>query len=137
MVGWMLTEARVRLPIIYGGFWDYPLTFAVFYEGLWIVFERAFSEALDEFESDFRVWTVPGIRCVNVAQAGERLVLAEWDEPTTCLGTVSLDRIVFDGTRRKEIGSSILDEILSCSEMHPTKAIQPTVAGTDALDTEG
>jgi hypothetical protein len=94
------------VPITYRGFWDVPRIFLTRHNGYLYLFDCSFSEAVDDYPDDYTVFLLP-------TELHEENLPSDW---TTLkgmairrLGTVPVDRVTFDPTRRKQIDAAVLD----------------------------
>ena len=105
-----LTEVKVvagRAGIIYSGFYDVPLAFAVWHGGRQYLFLREFDEALDDYPDAYRVFSLPGL--------SDEVIKSLWRSigglATEFLGEVPVQEVKFDPTMRKEIEPGVIDKV--------------------------
>jgi hypothetical protein len=94
------------LPIVYRDFHDIPRAFVVERAGQRYFFDCPFDDARDEFPEKFRVYALP-------ADLREQLE-DSWiglHEVGQLLGTVAVDAVQFDESRRARIRAAALDQI--------------------------
>ena len=99
-------------PITYRGFWDVPRIFLTRTGGRLYLFDCAFSEELDDYPDEYAVFLMP-------TDIHEENLPADWTalrgHATRQLGTVPVERVTFDPTKRKQIDVSVLDELFAAS----------------------
>jgi hypothetical protein len=94
--------------INYRGFHDVPGAFVVWHRGRQFLFLREFDDDLDDYQSSYRVFSLPGLSndVVESSWAGiENLA-------TSLLGEVPVLEVKFDASRRKKIDTEILERLL-------------------------
>jgi hypothetical protein len=96
------------LPILYRGYWDVPRIVLVRRGGQVFLFNCPFSEELDDYPDDYEVFLLP-------PDTHEENLPADWtllrNLAVRRLGTIPVDRVTFDPTRRKFIDGAILEEV--------------------------
>jgi hypothetical protein len=96
-------------PIRYREFWDVPRIFLVPYQGKWFLFDCPFDEAGEDFPDSYRVYVIP--------EPSEAELAGSWDKlhtkATWYSGDVSIGNVRFDASKRREIDTSILDELMA------------------------
>ncbi len=106
-----VTPLMLASEIIYCGFYDYPLAFVVRHRNALLLFWREFDDALDDYSDTYEVFLLPDFADEEVK------VMRVWDglpeRATRRLGEVPVKDIVFDPTRRREIGTAVLDALMS------------------------
>lgn len=98
-------------PIRYREFWDVPRIFLVCHQDKWFLFDCPFDEASEDFPDFYRVYIIP--------EPGEEELAGSWDKlhgkALHYVGEVSIPRVRFDSSKRREIDTSILDELTARS----------------------
>jgi hypothetical protein len=93
--------------IIYSGFYDAPLAFAVWHAGRQYLFLREFNDALDDYPDTYQVFSLPGL--------SDEVLESSWRSikslATEFLGEVLIAEVKFDPTRRKEIATGVIDNV--------------------------
>lgn len=94
----------------YGGFYDVPRCPSFRYRGRRFSLQSAFDDELDEYPEDYSVFIVP-------ESAGDSRPVCSpeflTNTPMVCIGQISIDQVMFDQSRRKELDASILDRLLA------------------------
>ena len=94
-------------PISYRGYWDVPRIFYLTDGGQTYLFDCMFSEDLDDYPDDYRVYLMPPLTEADVAGSWDGLSrLAK-----AYLGTIPVRDVRFDETRRRLIDAAILDRL--------------------------
>lgn len=97
--------------IRYRDFWDLPRIFLVPYQGQWFLFDCLFDEASEDFPDCYRVYVIP--------QPSEEELAGSWDKlhekAIRCSGEVPIARVRFDPSKRREIDTRVLDELMAQS----------------------
>jgi hypothetical protein len=103
-------------PITYRGFWDVPRVFLARHNGQVFLFDCAFSEELDDYPDDYSVYLLP-------PDLHEENLPADWTRlrglAVRRLGTIPVDRVAFDPTKRKQIDASVLDGLVAAPSRTP------------------
>lgn len=91
--------------INYREFWDVPRIFFTEENSQLYLFDCRFDEEVEDYPDEYRVYLMP--------QLSEADLAGSWAEvhrmATRELGTVPVDHVTFDPTRRKQIDASVLD----------------------------
>src|SRR4051812_20864407 len=94
-------------PITYRDFWDVPRIFVVRYRGGLFLFDCPFDETAEDFGTAYSVSTLPPLR--------EEELIGSWAglpaKALRSLGSVPVERVRFDPTRRREVDASVLDDL--------------------------
>lgn len=94
--------------IMYGEFWDVPRLFVTTYRGKQFLFYCPFEEEIDDWSEDYRVYLLSNIP--------DAVVKASWGAATANaignLGRVPVKSVKFDHTKRREIDTAVLDELI-------------------------
>ena len=105
-----MIEVRVvseKAEIIYSGFYDVPLAFAVWHRGRQFLFLREFDEALDDYPDTYRVFSLPGL--------SDEVLNSSWQRveslATGFLGEVPVREVKFDPSMRHEIETAVIDKM--------------------------
>lgn len=98
-------------PIQYREFWDVPRIFLAPYQGKWFLFDCPFDEATEDFPDSYRVYLIP--------EPSEEELAGSWDKlhekATRYTGEVPIAKVHFDPSKRREIDSKVLDELMARS----------------------
>jgi hypothetical protein len=98
-------------PIRYREFWDVPRIFLAPYQGKWFLFDCRFDEATEDFPDFYRVYLIP--------EPSEEELAGSWDKlhegVARCSGEVPIAKVHFDSSKRREIETKILDELMAQS----------------------
>jgi len=100
-------------PILYSGFYDFPLALAVRWEGNLYVFVRDFDEEADEYEDQYRVFLMPPLTDEEIQSSWLRVE----NRATRFVGKVAVKDVRFDATHRKEIDTAVLRALLAPREV--------------------
>jgi hypothetical protein len=96
------------VPFKYGGFWDVPRYIFLTVDGTELLLEAGFDDALDEYSPDYRVYVLP-----SGLDSGS---LFPWLESPVSeshyLGSIPVNEIQFDESKRKEIEIAPLIKLL-------------------------
>jgi hypothetical protein len=96
------------VPIRYRGFYDVPRNFIVNHGGAQYLFSCPFDDELDEYPAVFKVFLLPYL--------AEPDLECDWEElpskATQYLGEVAVESIRFDSSRRKEMETSVLEDLV-------------------------
>ena len=95
------------IPIEYRDFWDVPRIFLARYDGKLFLFDCAFDETTEDFPDFYQVYILPNLDEKELADSWAHLS----SRAIHCFDKVPIERIRFDPTRRREIDSTILDEL--------------------------
>ncbi len=98
------------VPIIYRGYWDVPRIVLFEYQGRHLLLECTFSEAMDEYPDDYRVYLMPmGLREEDLPTDWTKL-----SELAMCsLNSVPVSAVQFDPTRRKRVNAAAIVKLLA------------------------
>ena len=103
----------LKANFIYREFYDVPRMFVVQHKGLQFLFESKFDEAADGYSEEYQVYLVSNIS--NTVLSGS------WDklpgQATKRLGKVQVKQVKFDSTKRKEVDTTILDDLIKQMEL--------------------
>lgn len=98
------------VPITYRGYWDVPRIILFEHQGRHLLLECAFSEALDDYPDDYRVYLMP-------SNLREEDLPADWtklSDMAICeLTSVPVKAVQFDPTRRKQVNAAALVGLLA------------------------
>ena len=97
-----------KASIIYSGFYDVPLAFVVWHGEKQFLFLRDFDEALDDYPSFYRVFTLPSLSDEEVKNSWVQIETLT----DSFLGEIPVAEINFDSTKRKEIILKPLENLL-------------------------
>jgi len=101
----------MRTPFSYREFYDVPRLILLRREGSLILLESAFDAETDEYSDSYEVFVLPNISPDELAGSWEGLR----SKAVTFLGRVPVKDIDFDPTLRREIETSLIDELLRAS----------------------
>jgi hypothetical protein len=103
-------------PIKYRGFWDVPRIFLVPYQDKLFLFDCAFDEITEDYPDYYRVYVLPNLADEEPAGSWAKLHL----KAIQYVGEVPLASVRFDPSKRREIDSTILDQLTKaiCSGQH-------------------
>jgi hypothetical protein len=100
-------------PIRYRGFWDVPRVFITPHNGRTYLFDCPFDEELEDYIDSYRVYTMPDLLVEELPTDWTTL----YQRATGFLGEIPVARVRFDPTRRREIDSSVLDELTGATRI--------------------
>ena len=96
-----------KAEIIYSGFYDVPLAFAVWHSGRQYLFLRGFDDTLDDYPGAYRVFSLPGLT--------DEVIKSSWlrieSLATAFLGEVPVAEVQFDPTKRKGIETGVIEKV--------------------------
>ncbi|MGH9840761.1 MAG: hypothetical protein ACREEM_18440 [Blastocatellia bacterium] len=98
--------------IQYRDFYDVPRIFLVKYEGRQLLFDCPFDDELDDYSVSYRVYVMPPLSDAELEGSWENFPHLA----TSCLGTVPVNRVKFDPTKREAIDTSLIAELLALPE---------------------
>jgi hypothetical protein len=105
----LLRNLRVVMnPIRYFSFWDVPRTFVFERDGSVYLLESEFDDELDDYPSDFEVYSLLNVRNLTGLDGRNSVVHL----PKTHLGRVPVSMVRFDKSRRKSVDGTFLDALL-------------------------
>jgi hypothetical protein len=109
LVGAAFVSGKAK--IIYSGFYDVPLAFAVWHSGRQFLFLRDFDDVIEDYPDTYRVFSLPGLPDAVIKDSWQRIEgLA-----TGFLGEVPVREVKFDESMRKEIDTDVLDRVAGLS----------------------
>ena len=98
--------------IYYRGYWDVPRIILTRHHGELFLLNCPFSEELDDYPDEYVVYLMP-------ADLHEENLPTDWTLLSGMapreLGTIPVNRVTFDPTKRKQIDASILDALTARS----------------------
>lgn len=98
-------------PIRYREFWDVPRIFLVPYQGKCFLFDCPFNEVSEDFPDSYWVYIIP--------EPSEEELVGSWDKlhekAVVFSGGVPIARVRFDPSKRREIDTCVLDELMARS----------------------
>ena len=104
----MATEMSPMIPFRYSGFWDVPRHILLNYQDTWLFLYSGFDESLDEYSDSYLVYRLHD-------SVGPRLEKESWafvyDMLHDCIGTLKVQDIGFDETRRSTLNSKCLADL--------------------------
>jgi hypothetical protein len=96
-------------PFQYVEFYDVPRCITLRYRERLFLLQSAFDEGLDDYPTSYLVYVLP-------ESVEAQLKKGSWEflskTPTTCIGHVEVDDMVFDSSKRKELDASFLDSLI-------------------------
>lgn len=95
------------ISIEYREFWDVPRIFLARYEGKLFLFDCVFDETTEDFPDYYQVYQLPNLEPEELAGSWAHLST----KAILCFGKVPIQRIPFDASKRRNIASTILDEL--------------------------
>lgn len=94
-------------PIDYRDFWDVPRIFFAEGRDRLYLFDCQFDDEIEDFRTEYRVFLMPPLTTEDLAGSWAEL----YRKATHELGTVPVDHVTFDPTRRAFIDAAVLDEL--------------------------
>lgn len=98
------------IPIQYRELYDVPRIFLAKYKNILILFDCPFDEAQDEYPNVYKVYILPAAVEENLAPPFSWAEL--YKRATNYLGEIPVTAVKFDATLRREIDSSIVEQLL-------------------------
>lgn len=95
--------------IRYMGYWDVPLVFVFRHHGGLILFDCEFDGELEDYSENYKVYTLPELDLDAMPKDWTKLRV----RATRYLGEIPVEKVRFDPTRRHEIKTTVLDELLA------------------------
>jgi hypothetical protein len=99
--------SRIR----YRGFHDVPRIFIVSHQGQSYLFSSPFDDELDDYPDAYRVYLLPQLTDEQLDTDWEKL----HSKSLRLLGDVPVREVEFDATRRREVNTAIIDNLLCAS----------------------
>jgi len=96
-----------KASIEYRDFYDVPRVFIVSYENKTFLFDCPFSEVIDDYPPEYDVYLMTTLREAELRFSWENIK----SKVIRKLGTVPVDAVKFDSTRRREIDTEVLGRI--------------------------
>jgi hypothetical protein len=93
--------------IKYRDFWDFPRIFLVEHEGRTFLFDNRFDEISEDYTDAYEVFELPALTIQEIE--GDWRTLST--KATARLGTVKLDAVRFDPTRRHQVDVAVLEQL--------------------------
>jgi hypothetical protein len=94
--------------IVHRDFYDVPRMLILNHRSLKLLFDCKFDDSLDAYPSTYKVYVLP--------QEIDEHSLQSWDalpeEVAKYLGDIPVDQVIFDASRRAEIDTQIIDNLL-------------------------
>jgi len=78
------------------------------HRGMQLLLESVFDQVRDEYSSTYRVFVLPDIPDAELKGSWENLS----SKALKCLGEVAVKDVTFDATRRQQIDTAVLDEMV-------------------------
>jgi hypothetical protein len=94
-------------PIQYCGFWDVPRIFLARYRGQCFLFDCHFDQQLDDYPDSYEVYLLPAIDDGDLPKDWTTLS----NRALRQLGSVPVEQIMFDPTKRQMIETKILADL--------------------------
>lgn len=104
-------------PILYSGFYDFPLALTVRSGGDLYVSVRDFGEGVDEYGDEYRVFLMPPLMPPLADEQTQSSWLRVEHRATRPVGKVAVKDVRFDATYRKEIDTAVLRALLAPREV--------------------
>jgi hypothetical protein len=98
-----------RAKIVYREFYDVPRMLVLSHRGLKILLDCKFDESLDEYAPTYKVYLLPKEIDEHALQSWEALP----GKATKFLGSVPVDQVNFDSSKRAEIETAVIDRLLA------------------------
>jgi hypothetical protein len=95
--------------IRYRDFYDVPRIFITAHNGKHYLFDCPFDNELDDYSDRYRVYQLPALKEHELDGSWERLS----DRAVALVGSVPVDDVEFDQSKRKLINTAVLDELLA------------------------
>ena len=93
--------------IDYRDFWTVPHIFFTEVDGRLYLFDSQFDDEVKDFRTDYRVFAMPPLTAEELAGSWAEL----YQKATRELGTVPVNHVRFDPTRRAFVDAAILEEV--------------------------
>jgi hypothetical protein len=97
--------------IEYREFWDVPRMFVVRYDGRAYLFEDPFDSTTEDYTEQYEVFELPLLGTNEPEGCWDGLA----SRALSKLGTVRIDEVEFDSSRRRSINPAIIDKLLEAS----------------------
>jgi hypothetical protein len=97
-----------KAKIVYREFYDVPRILVLSHRGLKILLDCKFDESLDEYAPTYRVYVLPNEIDERALQSWETLP----GMAIKFLGSVPVDHVNFDSSKRAEIETAVIDSLL-------------------------
>src|SRR5580698_10007434 len=96
------------IPFRYIEFYDVPRCIVVRHREKLLLLQSAFDEDLDEYPSSYSVYILPeSVEDAVKSSSWEFLANTQ----AACIGTIRIDAVEFDPSKRRELNSSCLDQL--------------------------
>ena len=95
--------------IRYRDFYDVPRIFITAHDGAQYLFDCPFDDELDDYSDCYRVYQLPALLEHELRGSWERLS----DRAVALVGSVPVDQVEFDQSKRKLVNTSVLDKLLT------------------------
>jgi len=96
----------------YRDFWEVPRLLVCTVNGIEILLDSEFDEATNDYAPNYKVYAMPPELDPDAPDASEELLLAEAEY----LGSIPVDAIAFDATKKIEMDAAPLLELLKRRE---------------------
>jgi hypothetical protein len=96
------------VPFKYHAFWDVPRFIVCTVQGTELLLDAGFDDALDEYSPDYKVYVLPLDLDLKSLYTWPQLPSAD----SSYLGSIAVSSIEFDPTKRQELESGPLLELL-------------------------
>ena len=97
------------IPFRYVEFYDVPRCIVVRYRGVSLLLLSAFDDDIDEYPAAYQVYVMP-------EEAEETFQKGSWkfveETPMDAVGEIQVDSVKFDESKREELDSSCLDDLV-------------------------
>ena|SRR5438105_4421716 len=96
------------VPIQYRDFWDVPRIFLVDHKGHLFLFDCPFDDVVEDYATEYRIYVLPTLDPTELT--GSWAGLSKKAE--RFLRKVPIGRVCFDPSKRKEMDSELLEELV-------------------------
>lgn len=94
-------------PIQYRGFWDVPTIFVFSHKNELFLFDCEFDEEVEDFRDHYKVYLLPPALVDELPKDWTGL----HQQAIRYLGTILVEKVRFDPTRRQMVDYSVLEEL--------------------------
>lgn len=95
-------------PIQYRDFWNVPRIFVTSYRGQTILFDCPLDDETEDFPDFYKVYLLPVLAPEVLADSWENL----HTQAIATLGQIPISQVHFDSTKRNEIDTALLRDLL-------------------------
>ncbi|MBZ5695908.1 MAG: hypothetical protein LAN36_11185 [Acidobacteriia bacterium] len=97
-------------PFQYVEFYDYPRSLVLRHRGKLVLMQSAFDQGADEYPDNYTVYLLPNSVAADLSRGDWEFLGKLILKP---IGQIQIAKIAFDPTRRKQLESAILDDLIS------------------------